>query len=89
MGGGLGGILNKKVCSDEKAAADGVALCHQEAEQRAQNPYLNQPVNPEEAHKIFLVQARAAARRVAGGNLQAKELRRRGRTKNYDVQRKR
>mmetsp|Transcript_5796 Transcript_5796/g.12106 ORF Transcript_5796/g.12106 Transcript_5796/m.12106 type:complete len:782 (-) Transcript_5796:387-2732(-) len=73
MGGGLGGLLNKKARSDEKAAADGAASRRQEAEQRSQNPYLNRPANPEEALKIFLVQARAAARRVAGGNLPATE----------------
>ena len=62
-GGGLGSLLGKKARSDEKAAADGAdARRRADRDKTKGNPYLNRPANPEEALRIFLVQARTAAR---------------------------
>eukprot|EP00567_Pseudictyota_dubia_P008579 CAMPEP_0197443842 /NCGR_PEP_ID=MMETSP1175-20131217/9481_1 /TAXON_ID=1003142 /ORGANISM="Triceratium dubium, Strain CCMP147" /LENGTH=775 /DNA_ID=CAMNT_0042974533 /DNA_START=336 /DNA_END=2663 /DNA_ORIENTATION=+ len=65
-GGALAGLMSKKAKSDQKSAV-GREQERKQQNQQQKNPYLNKPVNPEEALKIFLVQARKDARRTIPG----------------------
>lgn len=73
-GGSLAGLMSKQAKTDKKSAAGRAQAMQQQQQQKQKNPYLNRPANPEESLKIFLVQARNAARRnVPGGQFPVTE----------------